>query len=145
MASVNTYLNFKGQAEEAFNSYKSVFGGEFDGDGISRMKDMPPQEGMPELPDSEKDWIMPVSLPILGGHRLMGSDVPEAMGDLKVGNNVYISLQPDTRGETDKLFKALGEGGNVTMQLQDMFWGDYYGTLTDKFGVCWMFNYGKNV
>ncbi len=139
MASVNTYLNFPGNTEEAFNFYKSVFGGEFDG-GISRMGDVPLQEGQPELSEEGKNLVMHVSLPILGGHKLMGTDAPEEMG-LKVqfGNNVYINLQPDTRAEVDRLFKALSEGGKVEMEPQEMFWGDYYGSCVDKFGVQWMF------
>ena len=84
---------------------------------------------------------MHVSLPILDGHLLMGTDAPESMGfKLTPGNNVYISLQPDTRAETRRLFDALSAGGSVSMELQDMFWGDYYGSCTDRFGVQWMFN-----
>jgi PhnB protein len=106
-----------------------------------RYKDIPPSVEMPPLPEENQNLIMHVSLPILGGHVLMGSDVPEAMG-MKVnkGNNVYISLQPDSREETRKLFKVLSAGGAVEQELQEMFWGDYYGALTDKFGVKWMFN-----
>ena len=84
---------------------------------------------------------MHIELPILGGHSLHGTDAPESMGfKLNFGNNVYIMLNPDTREETDKLFAALSEGGKVEMPMQDMFWGDYYGSLCDKFGVQWMFN-----
>lgn len=141
MASVSTYLNFKGDTEKAFNFYKSVFGTEFDGDGISRMKDVPSQPDQPELSEDEKECVMHVSLPIVGGHRLMGTDVLESMGQKVIfGNNVSINLQPDTREETERLFKALAEGGEIEMELQDMFWGDYFGALTDKFGVKWMFN-----
>jgi PhnB protein len=83
---------------------------------------------------------MHVGLPILGGHVLMGTDAPESMGfKVNRGNNVYIALQPDTREETRRIFNALSEGGKVEMELQDMFWGDYYGSLKDKFGVQWMF------
>lgn len=140
MATVNTYLNFPGNAEEAFNFYKSVFGGEFQG-GISRMGEVPPQEGQPPLSETDKNLVMHVALPILGGHMLMGTDATESMGLPKVmfGNNVYINLQPDTRAETDRLFTALSQGGTVEMPLQDMFWGDYFGSCTDKFGVQWMF------
>jgi len=140
MAKVSTYLNFVRETEEAFNFYKSVFGTEFDGDGISRMGEVP-QEGHNEISEEDKNLVMHVSLPILGGHRLMGTDAPESMGfKLNQGNNVYINLEPDTREETDKLFKALSEGGKVEMELQEMFWGDYFGSLVDKFGVRWMFN-----
>jgi PhnB protein len=141
MASVSTYLNFLRNTEEAFNFYKSVFGTEFDGNGIMRMGDVPPMEGMPPLRDEDKNLVMHVSLPILAGHQLMGTDAPESMGfKLNMGNNVSINLSPDTRKETEKLFKALSAGGNVTMPLADMFWGDYFGSCFDKFGVQWMFN-----
>jgi len=84
---------------------------------------------------------MHIELPILGGHILMGTDAPESMGfTVNFGNNVYINLEPDTRNETKKLFDGLSAGGKVTMQLQEMFWGAYYGSCTDKFGVQWMFN-----
>lgn len=141
MASVSTYLNFTRNTEEAFNFYKSVFGTGFEGEGFMRFKDIPPQEGMPPLPEEDQNLVMHVTLPILGGHYLMGTDAPESMG-LKVntGNNVYINLMPDTREETRRLFNALSEGGEIEQELQDMFWGDYYGSCKDKFGVQWMFN-----
>ncbi|MGH8928453.1 MAG: VOC family protein [Acidimicrobiia bacterium] len=140
MARVSTYLNFVRDTEKAFNFYKSVFGTEFV-DGISRMGEVPPQEGQPELSEADKNLVMNVQLPILGGHILQGTDAPESMGfELTQGNNVFITLEPDTRAETDALFKTLSEGGTVEMPLQDMFWGDYFGSLVDKFGVQWMFN-----
>jgi PhnB protein len=140
MARVSTYLNFSRNTEEAFNFYKSVFGTEFEG-AIDRMGDVPPQEGQPELSEDDKNLVMNVQLPILGGHMLMGTDAPESMGfKLNQGNNVYINLEPDTRTETDELFKTLSEGGEVEVPLQVMFWGDYFGSLVDKFGVQWMFN-----
>lgn len=106
-----------------------------------RMGDVPPPEGAPPMAEADKNLVMHVSLPTLGGHRLMGTDAPESMGfQLTSGNNFYINLQPDTRAETKKLFDALSAGGKVTMDLQDMFWGDYYGSCTDQFGVHWMFN-----
>jgi PhnB protein len=84
---------------------------------------------------------MHIELPILGGHVLMGSDAPESMGHhVIVGNNFHIMLEPDTKAATKKLFDAISEGGKITMELQDMFWGAYYGTITDKFSVQWMFN-----
>lgn len=140
MARVSTYLNFPRNTEEAFNFYRSVFGGEFTG-GISRFSDVPSAEGMPPMREEDKNLVMHVSLPILGGHVLMGTDAPESMGfTVNFGNNVYINLEPDTREETRKLFAALSAGGKVTMELQDMFWGDYFGSCIDKFGVQWMFN-----
>jgi PhnB protein len=141
MAQVSTYLNFPRQTEEAFNYYKSVFKTDFIGEGFMRFKDIPPSEDMPPLPDGDKNLIMHVSLPILGGHVLMGTDAPESMSfKVNFGNNVYICLMPDTREETRRLFKALSDGGKVEQELQDMFWGDYYGSCKDKFGVQWMFN-----
>jgi len=93
------------------------------------------------LAPEDRNLVMHVELPILGGHILMGTDAPESIGfTVTQGNNVYISLEPDTRAETERLFNALSEGGNVEMPLQEMFWGDYYGSCTDKFGIRWMFN-----
>ncbi len=144
MARVSTYLNFVRNTEEAFHFYKSVFGTEFDGDGISRMGEVPAEKGQPPIPEEDKNLVMHVALPILGGHRLMGTDAPESMGfKLNQGNNVYINLEPDTRAETDKLFAALSEGGKVEMAMQEMFWGDYFGSCRDKFGIQWMFNCGS--
>ena len=140
MARVTTYLNFSNKTEEAFNFYKSVFGGEFEGE-VMRLGDGPPQEGMPELSDADKKLVMHVCLPILGGHALMGSDAPQSMGfTVNMGNNIYINLEPDTRAECDKFFAALSAEGEITMPLMDMFWGSYFGTCTDQFGVMWMFN-----
>jgi PhnB protein len=140
MAKVSTYLNFTRNTEEVFNFYKSVFGGEFTG-GISRFSDIPPSENMPALPEEDKNLVMHVVLPILGGHNLMGTDAPESMGfKVNFGNNVYINLEPDTREETKRLFTALSSGGKIEMELQEMFWGDFYGSCLDKFGVQWMFN-----
>ena len=142
MARVCTYLNFLRNTEEVFNFYKSVFGGEFSRGGISRLGDIPAGEGMPAIADKDKNLIMHVELPILDGHLLMGTDAPESMGfHLNFGNNMHISLEPDTREETKKLFDVLSAGGKITMDLQDMFWGSYYGTCIDKFGVQWMFNF----
>jgi PhnB protein len=141
MSRVNTYLNFPRNTEEVFNFYKSVFGGEFSGRGISRFSDIPPSTTMPPVADADKNLVMHIELPILGGHKLMGTDAPETMGFRIIpGNNVYISLEPDTRQETKKLFEALSAGGKVEMDLQDMFWGDYYGSCQDKYGIHWMFN-----
>lgn len=140
MATVGTYLNFPGNTEEAFNFYKSVFGGEFAG-GIQRFKEIPPTEGAPAISEADKNLVMHIALPILNGHLLMGTDATESMGfKVNFGNNVYISLHPDTREETKRLFNALSKGGKVEMELQDMFWGDYYGSCTDRYGTQWMFN-----
>ena len=143
MARTSTYLNFPRNTEEVFNFYKSVFGGEFVG-GINRMGEVPPQEGQPPMAEADKNLVMHVALPILGGHMLMGTDAPESMGfAVNFGNNMYINLEPDAKEETDRLFKALSAGGQIGMQLQDMFWGDYFGSCTDKYGVQWMFNCSK--
>jgi PhnB protein len=140
MATVSTYLNFAGQTEAAFTFYKSVFGTEFAG-GIMRHGDVPPHEGMTELSAEDKQLVMHVSLPILGGHLLMGTDIAESMGmTLTQGNNVYISLHPDSRAEADTLFAALSAGGTVEMEMADQFWGDYFGSLVDKYGIHWMIN-----
>ena len=140
MAKVSTYLNFTRNTEEAFNFYKEVFGGEFTG-GISRFSDIPPSENAPLLPEADSNLVMHIVLPILGGHNLMGTDAPESMGiKVNYGNNVYLMLEPDTRDETKRLFDALSAGGKVEAELQVMFWGDYYGSCKDKFGVQWMFN-----
>jgi PhnB protein len=140
VARTSTYLNFARSTEEAFNFYKSVFGTEFVG-GIARFGDIPAQEGQPPISNDDKQLVMNVQLPILGGHLLMGTDAPESMGfQLNQGNNVYICLDPDTRAEADRLFAALSVGGEVEMAMQEMFWGDYFGSLVDKFGVRWMIN-----
>jgi PhnB protein len=140
MASVSTYLNFNRTTEQAFEFYRSIFGGEFEG-GIHRMGDVPAMPGQPPMADADRQLVMHVSLPILGGHVLMGTDAPESMGfKLNQGNNVYVSLHPDTRADADRLFNALAAGGKVEMPLQDMFWGDYFGSLVDRFGTCWMVN-----
>jgi PhnB protein len=141
MASVSTYLNFPRHTEEVFNFYKSVFGGEFSGGGVARLGDFPPAEGMPQLAEADKNLIMHIELPILGCHILMGTDAPESMGfNIKYGNNVHINLDPDSKAETKRLFDALSAGGEVEMELQEMFWGAYYGSCTDKYGIKWMFN-----
>ncbi|MDD3788345.1 MAG: VOC family protein [Petrimonas sp.] len=134
MAKLNPYLNFDGKTEEAFNFYKSVFGGEFMGE-VSRLKDVP---GM-QIPEEAKERVIHVALPI-GNDVLMGSDIMPGQ-PFTVGNNNYISVFPDSREEADRLFAALSEGGEVEMPMEDQFWGDYYGSLKDKYGVCWMINY----
>jgi PhnB protein len=141
MSGVSIYLNFPRNTEEAFLFYKSVFGGEFSRGGIARFSDIPHTEGMPALAEKDKNLVMHIELPILGCHILMGSDAPESLGfTVNFGNNFYINLEPDTKAETKKLFDALSEGGRVTQELAEMFWGAYYGTCTDKFGIHWMFN-----
>jgi PhnB protein len=105
------------------------------------MGEVPPQEGAPALSDADKNLVMHVALPILGGHVLMGTDTSESMGFTVIkGNNTYINLEPDTKEEADRLFATLSEGGKVEMPLQVMFWGDYFGSFSDKYGINWMVN-----
>ncbi|MDB6095192.1 MAG: 3-demethylubiquinone-9 3-methyltransferase [Verrucomicrobia bacterium] len=143
MPRTSTYLNFARTTEQAFLFYKSVFGTEFCAPTM-RFKDIPNnacQPGQPAPSAADQNLIVHIELPILGGHVLMGTDAPESMGfTLTNGNNISINLEPDTRPETDRLFKALGDGGKIEMPLQEMFWGGYFGTLVDKFGLRWMFN-----
>jgi PhnB protein len=132
MAKTSTYLNFAGKTEEAFLFYKNVFGGEFINGGIRRFGDMAP---------NERDLVQHIELEITGGHILMGSDLPESMGFKVVqSNNVHINLELDTSEEADNLFLALAVNGTVTQSMQDMFWGAYYGSITDQFGINWMIN-----
>jgi len=139
MAQVATYLNFNRNTEEAFNFYKSVFGTEFM--GIMRHSDVPVPEGESGQSDEDRNLIINIALPIMDGHVLMGTDAPDSMGfTLNQGNNVHICLMPESREESDRLFTALSDGGKVEMPMQDMFWGDYYGSFTDKFGINWMIN-----
>ena len=140
MSRVSTYLNFAGNTEQAFAFYRSVFGGDFNGP-VHRMGDAPAMPGQPPLSDADKQLVMHIELPLLGGHVLMGTDVPESMGVKVVhGNSVHINLEPDSRAEADRLFNGLAAGGQVDMPLQDMFWGAYFGSLTDRFGIHWMVN-----
>lgn len=141
MTAVSTYLNFTRETEAAFTFYKSVFGTEFEGE-IMRYADMPEQEGQPPVAPEDRNLVMHVSLPILGGHSLMGSDVPESMGSkIMRGNAFYIMLHPESRAEADRLFHALSEGGEIEMPMEDVFWGDYFGSFTDRFGVKWMIDH----
>ena len=138
MARVSTYLNFPRCTEEAFGFYRSVFGGDFNGP-MHRFGDMPPAEGQPPLAEADRQLVLHVELPILGGHVLMGTDAPESMGfTVKPGNQVNINLEPDTRAEADRLFNGLSAVGVVEMAMQDMFWGAYFGSFADRFGVRWM-------
>lgn len=137
---LHTYLNFPGNTEEAFTFYKSVFGGEFS-DPLVRFKDMP-MEGV-TIPKEDETKIMHIGLKV-GDTWLMGTDALESMGQkLKLGNNMYISIEPDSKEEADRLFKALATGGKIEMPIADQVWGDYYGSLTDKYGVQWMIDYAE--
>lgn len=145
MARVTTYLNFPGNTEEAFLFYKKVFRSEFSGEGMQRFGDIKPHEGMPPLSEDDKKLIIHVELPILGGHILMATDAPASFGfTLTSGNNMHINLEPDSKEETTRLFNELSAGGKVDMEMQDMFFGAYYGSCTDKYGINWMFNFKYN-
>lgn len=136
---LNPYLNFDGNAEEAFRFYQSVFGGEL---FLKRMNEVPEMENLSE---EEKNYVMHVSLPLSNGQTLMASDCISSMGhQLKIGNNNYISIAPGSREEAKRLFQDLSKGGTIEMPLEDMFWGDYFGSFEDKFGVCWMINFNEN-
>ncbi|HEY5773781.1 MAG TPA: VOC family protein [Chitinophagaceae bacterium] len=142
MARVTTYLNFPGKTEEAFMHYKNIFNGEFTGAGLRRFGDIKMPDGMPPMSEADKKLIIHAELSILAGHVLMATDSPESMGfKMATGNNMHINIEPETKEETKRLFDALSEGGNITMPLQDMFWGAYFGTCTDKYGINWMFNW----
>lgn len=139
MASVSIYLNFMGNAGEAFNHYKKVFRTEFLAPPML-MKDMPQRDGTPPLPEADKNKVMHVALPILGGIQIMATDVLESMGQKLIeGNNFTISLNPDTKEEADRLFNELSEGTTDGVAPHDEFWG-YWGTCKDRFGIRWMFN-----
>ena len=137
MPAINPYLTFDGNCEDAFNFYRSVFGGEFP--YLGRFKDMPSEK---PLPAEVGEKIMHVSLPIGNSTILMGSDSSAEFGQATVmGNNFSISINADSKEESDNLFNKLSAGGNVTMPMNQTFWGAYFGMFTDKFGIQWMVNY----
>ncbi|NJN24759.1 MAG: VOC family protein [Cyclobacteriaceae bacterium] len=134
---VHPYLNFDGQAEEAFNFYKSVFGGEIT--SIMKMKDAPDGD---KLSPAEQNRVMHISMPIGKGTILMASDIMPSMGHaMQHGNQTYIMLTPESREEADHLFEGLSKDGEIEMPLEDQFWGDYYGSFKDKYGILWMIDY----
>lgn len=140
MATTNTYLNFNGNCEEAFNFYKSVFGGAFT--YIGRFGGMPETEEY-KVPETDKNKIMHVSLPI-GTSVLMGSDCGGEWAPMfKQGNNFSVSVTADSKEEAERIFNALSASGQITMPLANTFWGDYFGMLTDKFGINWMMSYNE--
>lgn len=143
MAKVNTYLNFMGKTEEAFNFYKEVFGTEIT--SLTRMKDMPRPEGAPQLADSEANLIMNIQMPITNGHVLMATDMIASMGhNLKVGNNVTISLDLDSQEEAEKIYnKLLTNSPENSGPLAPMPWGAIWGSCEDQYGIRWMISYAK--
>ncbi|MBO9702212.1 MAG: SRPBCC domain-containing protein [Sporocytophaga sp.] len=143
-ARVTSYLNFNGNTEEAINFYKKVFNGKFTGVGLRRFGDIEMPAEVPPMSAADKKLILHAELTILGGHVLMATDAPESMGfKLVSGNNMHINVEPETREETERIFKELSEGGEVIMPLADMFFGAYYGQLKDKYGINWMLHYQK--
>ena len=146
MATINPYLNFKGNTEEAFNFYKSVFGGEFA--ALQRFGNMPGCDEMPEgkqISEADKEKIMHIALPIGNGNVLMATDALESMGQTLIeGNNFSLSVSAESREDADTLFHGLSEGGKVEMPLADAFWGSYFGMTQDKFGIRWMVSYDEN-
>lgn len=139
MTTINPYINFNGNAEEAFNFYKSVFGGELE--GISRFKDFE----NPEFPIAphEADKIMHIALPI-GENLLMGNDVPERMGRTNENENrSKISINVESKEEADRLFNGLSEGGSVEFPMGDSPWGSYFGMFRDKYGIEWMIDFNS--
>jgi PhnB protein len=140
--SINPYLTFGGNCEEAFTFYKSVFGGKFT--FMGRFKEMPPMDDKP-MPASEGEKIMHVALPISKETILMGSDSSEAFGHSTiVGNNFSISVNATSQKEADKLYNGLSADGIKTMPMSKTFWGSYFGMLTDKFGIQWMLSFDEN-
>lgn len=140
MATINPYLNFNGNTEEAFNFYRSVFGGEFY--MVQRFKDTPEKD---KLSPADQEKIMHISLPIGKSDVLMATDALESMGQkLDVGNNMHIAISPESEEEAKRIFTDLSAGGNVIMPLEKMFWGALFGMFTDKFGISWMVNYDQN-
>lgn len=142
MTTVNVYLTFKGNCEEAFNFYKSVFGGQFG--YVGRFSEMPPVEGKP-LSEADAQKIMHISLPVSKETVLMGSDTtPEYNESIVVGNNFSVSINTDSKAQADKLFDNLSAGGKVVMPMGDTFWGSYFGMFTDRFGINWMMSFNSN-
>jgi PhnB protein len=140
MAQINPYLVFNGNCEAAFLLYKSVFGKDFS--QISRFSDMP-NDANTKMSENEANKIMHVSLPISEGFNLMGSDTNSDSALVQFGDNVSISINAESRAEASHLFHGLSEGGVVKMDLQDTFWGAFFGMFTDRFGVHWMINFDK--
>lgn len=138
MKAVNPYLIFNGNCEEAFNFYKSVFGGEFQ--YLGRFSEMPASE-CKDLPKEALNKIMHVSLPIGKETLLMGSDVNPNMEQVKFGQNISLSISTSSKEEAETVFNSLSKGGKVTMPLQDTFWGSYFGMLEDKYKFVWMIGY----
>jgi PhnB protein len=138
MASINPYIHFNGNAEEAFTFYRSVFGGDFD--RVARFKDLASDEH--PIAENEANKIMHIALPIGKSSILMGSDTPEFMGKHNENETrSKISIAADTKAEADNIFKGLSAGGNIEMPIDDSPWGSYFGMLRDKYGIEWMVSF----
>ncbi len=135
MASANPYLNFPGNCMEAFDFYRSVFHGEFA--HVSRFSDVPSEAASDGSQEASADGIMHISLPI-GDSILMGSDVPPGMGTVTPGNTCYVCVSPDSPEDAKRIFDGLSVDGEVEMPFDKQFWGDYFGSFTDKYGIKWM-------
>ena len=138
MAKVGIYLNFEGDTEAAFALYKNVFGGELT--NLQRMGEVPQDPDHP-ISDKEENLVAHVELQILDGTSLMGTDTIESMGaQLRIGNNITISLDLDDLAEATRMFDTLSQGGSDIQPMAKMFWGAHWGTCADRYGVRWMFN-----
>lgn len=141
MASINPYLIFNGNCEEAFLFYQSVFGGEFP--YVGKFSDMPAGDTNPTLSEEDANKIMHISLPIGKDSVLMGSDSNSASGEVVFGGNISISINTESKEEADRLFNGLSAGGNPFMPMNKTFWGAYFGMFVDKFGINWMVNFDE--
>ncbi len=141
---VSAYLNFAGNAEEAYEFYKSVFKIEKP-HPVMRFKNLPPNPNHPAIPESVANQIMHAELQIVDGFKLMISDAPAELGhQVNIGNNLYLSLEPSSKEETENIYQTLSQGGKIGKELQETFWGAYYAEFSDKFGVKWMLNFPLN-
>lgn len=141
MRTLNPYLIFNGNCEDAFAFYKSVFGGEFI--ALQRFNEIPTEEnGQCEpLPENWKSKIAHICLQMSSSIVLLGGDTNPNYGNVDFGQNLHLSVQAESKANADKLYNQLAEDGTITMPITDMFWGDYFGMVTDKFGIRWMISY----
>ena len=140
MARVSTFLCFNRKTEQAFLFYQQIFGGEFS-DPFYRFGDMPFVPGQKPMAEQDKNLVTHVALPILGGHVIMGADHLDSEPELQFGNTIFLTLEPETMEESQRLFSALSAEGKVEIDFQKMYWGAYYAKWVDKFGVGWMLNF----
>lgn len=140
MASVSTYINTPGKTEEAFEFYRSVFGGDFT--DLQRFKDMDMGPASAALSETDLNRILHIELPILGGHVIEGTDMLASLGhELRLGNNFSINLHPDSQEEADRLYAGLSVGSADATAMAEMPWGAYWGSFEDRFGIRWMINF----